>query len=73
MPLMSKLTSPRGSEIGTLEQRRPTSKFFFSEIGRDRALSFGMYHLLVDFYQFYSYDASDLKTGSSPGAHKLEQ
>ena len=34
--LGSKLTPPWGSQVGTKEQRRPTSKFF-SETGRDRA------------------------------------
>ena len=49
IPLGSKLTPPLGSQVKTKEQRRPTSKFFFSETGKDRALSFGLWHLFVSF------------------------
>ena len=60
---------PRGHKF---EQRRPTSKLFFSETGRRRALLFGMSHLLVDLDQVYSYDVPGFKTdphwGSQVGA-----
>ena len=56
-----------GSQVGTKEQRKPTSKVFFSETGRIRALIFGIYHLFVDLYQFYSYDFFGVKPDPTPG------
>ena len=68
MPLGSKLARPRGGhKFETLEQRRKTLKFFFSETRKCRALIFGMKHLLVDLYQDCSYDAPVVKTGLTPG------
>ena len=46
MPLGSKLAPPQGSQVGTWEQRSPSSKFFFSDTGWRRDLIFGMWHLL---------------------------
>ena len=61
--LGSKLASTLGgSQVGTLKQRRPSSKFFF-ENGRHRALIFGIQHLLVDPYQVCSYDAPGVNIG----------
>ena len=55
-----------GSQVGTLKQRSPSSKFFLSENGRHRALIFGMQHVLVDLYQqVCSYDAPGVKTGAT--------
>ena len=42
MPLVSKLAQPEGSQVGTQDQRRPSSKFLFSVTGRWRALIFGI-------------------------------
>ena len=49
------------------EQRWKTSKFFFSETRKCRALIFGIKHLLEDVYQDCSYDAPKVKTGPAPG------
>ena len=51
----------------TLEQRRKTLKFFFSETRKCRALIFSMKHLLMDLCQDCSYDALGVKTGLAPG------
>ena len=59
--------TPGGSQVGTLKQRSPSSKFF-SENGRHRALIFGMQHLLVDIYQICSYDAPRVKIGPTLGS-----
>ena len=56
-----------GHKFETYKQRRKTSKFFFSETRKCRALIFGMKHLLVDLYQDCSYDAPGVKTGLAPG------
>ena len=42
MPLWSRPTPPQGSQVRTWQQGRKTSKFFFSETGRRRALIFGI-------------------------------
>ena len=67
IPIGAKLTPPQGSEVGTQEQRKPTSKFFFSETGRDRALIFGMKLLLVDLYHFIHVMPLGVKTGPTLG------
>ena len=56
----SKLAPPWGSQVGT-------SKFFFSETVRIRAMIFGIMHLFVDLYQFYSYDSFGVKTDPNLG------
>ena len=66
IPLGSKLTPTQVSQVGTWERRRPTSKFFFSETGRDRVL------ILVDLCKFHSYDAPWDQNWPHPGGHKLE-
>ena len=67
MPLGPKLAPHWGSQVRTYEQRRQTSKFFFSETGRPRAFIFGLWHLLVDLYQAYLYDAPGVRTGPALG------
>ena len=69
--LGSKLASPQGSQVGTLKQRSPSSKFFFSENGRHKALIFGIQHLLVDLYQVCSYDAPGGQDWPRPGVTNL--
>ena len=51
MPLGSKLAPSWGSQVGTQEQRSPSSKFFFSETVWHKDLIFGMWRLFVDLYQ----------------------
>ena len=53
-------------------KRSQSSKFFFSETGRRRALIFGMQHLLVDLYQVCTYDAPRFKNWPSSGGHNFE-
>ena len=68
MPQGSKLAPPWGGHnLETLEQRKKTSKFFFSETRKCRALIFGMKHFLVDLFQDCSYDAPGVKSGPAPG------
>ena len=52
----------RGSQV-----RRPVSKFFFSETGRNRALLFVSKHLHMNLYQVCSYHVLGVKTTPTPG------
>ena len=67
----SKLVLPRG--LGgrghklEYKNKEETSKFFFSETGRHRALISSMKHLLVGLYQVSSSDAPGVKIGPAPG------
>ena len=66
MRLGTKLASPQGHKF-VKEERRVTSKFFFSETARRRALISGMLRLLVDPYQVCLYDVPGIETGPAPG------
>ena len=71
MPLRFKLALAQGSKFGTKEQIRQTSTFFSSESERPGALIFGMYHLIVNVYQVWSYDAQEVKTGPALGGSEV--
>ena len=61
--LESKLTPQRGSQVGTKEQRRPTSKFFFSETGRDKLRLLVCSNSLWTFVNFIHMMPLGIKTG----------
>ena len=68
IPLGPKMAGPGGSNVLRWLIKRKHKKNFLSEtLGLDRALTFGMYHHLVDLYQVCSNYTPGSKNVSAPG------
>ena len=67
MPLGPIMAQPKGLHVLHRLIEGMHEKIFLSETIRDRALIFGMYHHLVDFYQVCSNYVPGAKNGSASG------